>query len=131
MLYIVAKICNFRATIPRFREADPRDEEQRRQNRYNEWQRLKSFADAWNDSIPRTMHPMAYLYPYQTTSKSCFPEIWLIKTTTIVARLFYHTAMILMAQIHPYLSPDVPEMHDMQVQHSQMVCGITAHVKDR
>jgi len=131
MLYIVAKVANFRATIPRTHEADPRAEEMRRQNRFNDWQRLKSWADAWNDNIPRTMHPMAYLYPYQTSSKSCFPEIWLIKRSTIVGRLFYHTVMLLLSQIHPYLGPEVAEMHEMQQRHCQLVCGIVAHVKDR
>ncbi|KAF2152573.1 hypothetical protein K461DRAFT_286443 [Myriangium duriaei CBS 260.36] len=131
MLYIVGKVCNFRATIPRFQEADPRDEDLRKQNRYNDWQRLKGWADAWNENIPRTMHPMAFLYPNQTTSKSAFPEVWLIKRSTIVARLFYHTVMLLLAQIHPYLPADHPEMWEMQKQHSQMVCGISAHVKDR
>ncbi|KAF2226933.1 hypothetical protein BDZ85DRAFT_293770 [Elsinoe ampelina] len=131
MLYIVAKVCNFRATIPRFQEADPRDEEMRRQNRYSEWQRLKGWADAWNDNIPRTMHPMAYVHSHQTTSKSAFPEVWLIKRSTIVARLFYHTVMLLLAQIHPYMPADNPDMWSMQKQHSQMICGIAAHVKDR
>ncbi|PNS18795.1 Transcriptional activator protein UGA3 [Sphaceloma murrayae] len=131
MLYIVAKVCNFRATIPRFQEADPRDEEMRRQNRYSEWQRLKGWADAWNESIPRTMHPMAYVHPHQTTNKSAFPEIWLIKRSTIVARLFFHTVMLLLAQIHPYMPADNPDMWNMQKQHSQMICGIAAHVKDR
>lgn len=131
MLYIVAKVANFRATIPRTHEANPRDEEIRRQNRFNEWQRLKAWADTWNDNIPRTMHPVAYLYPHQTSSKSCFPEVWLIKRSTIVARLFYHTVMILLAQVHPYLGPEVPEMHEMQQRNCQMVCGIVAHVKDR
>ncbi|PSK59432.1 Transcriptional activator protein UGA3 [Elsinoe australis] len=131
MLYIVAKVCNFRATIPRFQEADPRDEEMRRQNRYSEWQRLKGWADAWNDNIPRTMHPMAYVHAHQTTNKSAFPEVWLIKRSTIVARLFYHTVMLLLAQIHPYMPADNPDMWNMQKQHSQMICGIAAHVKDR
>ena len=131
MLYIVAKVANFRATIPRSHDADPRADEMRRQSRFNEWQGLKSLADAWNDNIPRTMHPMAYLYPYQTSSKSSFPEIWLIKRSTIVARLFYHTVMILLAQIHPYLGPEVQDMHEMQQRNCQMVCGIVAHVKDR
>ncbi|KAL2354442.1 hypothetical protein BJ546DRAFT_843855 [Cryomyces antarcticus] len=131
MLYIVAKVASFRASIPRFQEADPRNEQIRLQNRYAEWQRLKDWADAWNDNIPRTMHPMAYLYPYQTTSKSAFPEVWLIKRTTIVARLFYHTAMCLLAQIHPLMNVEVEEMSDMQQRHSQQICGIAAHVKDR
>lgn len=131
MLYLVAKVCNFRATIPRLREPDPRDEQIRTQHRYEEWTRLKGMVDAWNDGIPRTMHPMAYLYPYQTTSKSAFPEVWLVKRTTIVARLFYHTASLLLAQTHPYYGTDNVEMADLQRRHSQMICGIAAHVKDR
>jgi len=131
MLYIIAKVCNFRATIPRSHEPDPRDEQIRTQHRYEEWTRLKGMVDAWNNGIPRTMHPMAYLYPYQTTSKSMFPEVWLIKRTTIVARLFYHTASLLLSQTHPYYGTDNVEMAEMQRRHSQMVCGIAAHVKDR
>jgi hypothetical protein len=132
IVYIVAKICNFRASIPRFQEASPRDEQIRLENRYKEWLKLKSWCDAWNENIPRTMHPMAYLYPGQTISGSAFPEVWLIKRTTIVARLFYHTAMVLLAQINPAMSVDSSEeMREMQIRHSQLICGITAHVKDR
>jgi hypothetical protein len=131
MVYIVAKICNFRATIPRFQESSSRDEQIRLQNRYNEWRRLKDWCDAWNENIPRTMHPLAYLYPSQTMSQSAFPEIWLIKRTTIVARLFYHTAMVLLAQINPYMPVETEEMRDMQNRHSTQICGIVAHVKDR
>ena len=76
MLYIVGKVATFKASIPRVQESDPRDEQIRLQNRYTEWKRLKDWCDSWNESIPRTMHPMAYLYPYQTTSKSAFPEVW-------------------------------------------------------
>ncbi|KAJ9632357.1 hypothetical protein H2203_000762 [Taxawa tesnikishii (nom. ined.)] len=39
--------------------------------------------------------------------------------------------MVLLAQVNPYLGPDVPEMHELQTRHSQMICGIAAHVKDR
>lgn len=131
MLYIVAKVCNFRATIPRDQLSTQRDEQVRMQQRHEEWTKLKGMCDAWNDGIPRTMHPMAYLHPYQTSSKSVFPEVWLVKRSTIVGRLFYHTAMLLMAQIHPYYKLDNPEMADMQTRHSQMICGIVAHVKDR
>lgn len=131
MLYIIAKICNFRATIPRYKEADQRDEQIRTQHRYEEWSRLKGMVDAWNDGIPRTMQPMGFLYAYQTSSKSLFPEVWLVKRTTIVARLFFHTAQLLLAQVHPYYGMDNAEMADMQRRHSQMICGIVAHVKDR
>ncbi|WPH04411.1 Hypothetical protein R9X50_00730200 [Acrodontium crateriforme] len=131
MLYVCAKVCNFRATIPRFKETDVREQQTRLEKRYAEWNRLKAMCDAWNDGIPRTMHPMAYIYPYQTSSKSAFPEVWLVKRSTIVARLFFHTAQLLMSQINPYFSIETPEMADLQRRHSQMICGIAAHVKDR
>ncbi|KAL9089424.1 MAG: hypothetical protein Q9165_005745 [Trypethelium subeluteriae] len=131
MVYIVAKVANFRASIPRFSESSPREEQIRLQKRYEQWNKLKQMMDSWNENIPRTMHPMAYLYPYQTTSKSAFPEVWLIKRTTIIARLFYHTAMVLLAQINPVMSLDTEEMGEMQKQHANLICGIVAHVKDR
>jgi hypothetical protein len=74
IVYIVARIANFRATMPRFQEASPHDEQIRLQNRYAEWETLKKLCDAWNNNVPRTMHPIAYLYT--PTSKSAFPEVW-------------------------------------------------------
>jgi hypothetical protein len=132
MLYIIAKVCNFRSTMPRSIEPNQRDEQIRAQHRYEQWTRLKGMADAWNQGIPKTMQPMALVSPYHTGTKSLFPEVWLIKRTAIVARLFYHTAMLLLSQINPYLNVGNPgEMADMQTTHAQMICGITAHVKDR
>ncbi|SMY27472.1 unnamed protein product [Zymoseptoria tritici ST99CH_1A5] len=131
MLFIIAKVCNFRATAPRTPAGNSQDEQIRMQQRHEEWSRLKSMCDAWNEGVPRTMHPMAYLHPFQTNSKSAFPEVWLIKRATIVARLFYHTAMLLMAQTHPYYDVTHPEMATMQTTHSRTICGIVAHVKDR
>jgi hypothetical protein len=54
-----------------------------------------------------------------------------VKRTTVVARLFYHTAICLLAQTNPLMPPSSPEMHDMQLFHSHQLCGIVAHVKDR
>ncbi|RPB27228.1 hypothetical protein L211DRAFT_617693 [Terfezia boudieri ATCC MYA-4762] len=125
MVYILAKIANFRATVQLINSY----EMQRR--RYDEWKNLHNLCIAWNDAIPRSMHPMAYLYPYQTTHKSVFPEVWLIKRCTIVARLFFHTAMVLLAGINPTLPRDTTEMDEMAMQHAHQICGITAHVKDR
>jgi hypothetical protein len=80
IIYILAKIANFRATIQPPQEASTMEEQNRIQNRMNkryaEWKQLKDWCDSWNESIPRNMHPMAYLYPYQTTTKSAFPEVW-------------------------------------------------------
>ncbi|KAG9194632.1 hypothetical protein G6011_04667 [Alternaria panax] len=127
ILYVVARICNFRASIPRNQEVA----RQTLQERHNEWLRLKDMADRWNDNIPRTMHPMAYLYPGQTISGSAFPEVWLIKRASIIARLFYHTSLVLLAQINPLQGPSEPDMWAMLEQNSKFICGISAHVKDR
>lgn len=132
MLYIVAKVCNFRATTPRQQEPHLPIDQTRLQARCDDWTRLKGMCDAWNEGIPRTMHPMAFLYPYQTRNRSCFPEVWLVKRTTTVARLFYHTAMLLLSQAHPlYRVAENVEMGDLCARHSQMICGIAAHLKDR
>ncbi|KAG4424700.1 hypothetical protein IFR04_002233 [Cadophora malorum] len=131
MLYIVGKIANFRASIPRFQEPSAHDEQIRLQARFSEWKRLKDLCDSWDLNIPRTMQPMGYLHPDQTSSKSAFPEVWLIKRATIVGRLFYHTAMCLLAQINPLMSKDAQEMNKMQMHHAHLICGIVAHVKDR
>ena len=55
----------------------------------------------------------------------------LIKRATIVGRLFYHTAMCLLPQIHPLMPKEVEEMRTMQLHHAHQICGIVAHVKDR
>jgi hypothetical protein len=76
MLYIVGKVSNFRAAHPRFKEASSQEDQMLLERRMAEWEKLKGLCDDWNASIPRNMHPMGYLYPSQTTSKSLFPEIW-------------------------------------------------------
>ena len=76
MLYIIGKIANFRASMPRFPGLSPQDGQIRLKDRIAEWQKLKSLCDSWNAKIPRTMQPMAYLHPSQTATKSAFPEVW-------------------------------------------------------
>lgn len=76
MVYIVGKIANFRASIPRFQEPSPHDEHIRLKGRFAEWEELKALCDSWNEKIPRTMHPIGYLYSSQNSSKSAFPEVW-------------------------------------------------------
>lgn len=80
ILYVMAKITNFRATIPRFTDPNPTAHAMRLQNRLEQWNNLRHLCDTWNKNIPRTMHPMAYLMPYQTSSKSSFPEVWCAKS---------------------------------------------------
>lgn len=132
MLYILAKVCNFRATIPRAPEQDPRDQQTLTQQRFEEWSTLKRMVEAWDEGIPRTMKPMAYLHPGLTkSSASAFPEVWLVKRTSIVARLFFHTAQLLLSQMHPYYGVENAEIMRATRRHSNMICGIVAHVKDR
>ncbi|KAI1765392.1 hypothetical protein GGR53DRAFT_519651 [Hypoxylon sp. FL1150] len=133
IFYVVAKIANFRASIPKFQEPSPHDEQVRLQARYAEWQRLKNMCDNWNNSCPRPMHPFGYLYPAQQTgaNKSLFPNVWLIKRAAIVGRLHYHTAQCLLAQINPILPKDSEEARQVQQHHAHQVCGIVAHTEDR
>ncbi|KAK6953846.1 hypothetical protein Daesc_003808 [Daldinia eschscholtzii] len=114
IFYIVAKIANFRASIPKFQEPSPHDEQVRLQARYAEWQRLKNMCDDWNNSCPRPMHPFG-----------------LIKRAAIVGRLYYHTAQCLLAQINPILPKNSEEARGVQQHHAHQVCGIVAHTKDR
>lgn len=77
VMYITAKMANFRASIPKFTDGNPTAQAMRLQDRLNQWNRIKEQAEMWNANIPRTMHPMAYLQPHQLTQlKSNFPEVW-------------------------------------------------------
>ncbi|KIW44073.1 uncharacterized protein PV06_05113 [Exophiala oligosperma] len=135
MLWILSKIANFRSTAQqRYQDASVHAEQARLHQRHQQWLGLKQFCDRWNDCVPPTMHAMAYISPFMTNSKSAFPEVWFIKRTTIVARLFYHTAMALLGSLHPYahMQPQTAEeMQGMSLYHSRQICGIVAHVKDR
>jgi len=75
IIWIVAKVANFRATMT-LRPSDPPQDHMRLPARYEEWKRWKDWIDAWENSIPRTMRPLGRLQPYQTKTKSVFPEVW-------------------------------------------------------
>ncbi|KAH9889582.1 hypothetical protein F4778DRAFT_773227 [Xylariomycetidae sp. FL2044] len=130
MFYIVAKIANFRASIPKFENPSPHDEQIRAQLRTSEWQRLKKMCDDWNDACPRPMHPFGYLAP-QPGAKSLFPNIWLIKRAAIVGRLYFHTAECILAQVNPQSPRDADDSRTTQQFHARQVCGIVVHTKDR
>lgn len=74
IFYIVAKIANFRANIPRFQEPSPHNEHARHQSRFAEWKRLRAMCDSWDTNCPRPMHPFGYAH--RSSSKSLFPNIW-------------------------------------------------------
>ncbi|KAI0456439.1 hypothetical protein F5B21DRAFT_152442 [Xylaria acuta] len=133
IFYIVAKIANFRASIPRFQEPSPHDEQLRVQTRMAEWNRLKTLCDEWNDACPRPMHPFGYVYPSQQRgpTKSLFPHVWLIKRAAVVGRLYYHMALCVLAQVNPSASKGSEDSRTTQRHHAHQVCGIVAHNKDR
>lgn len=135
ILWILSKITNFRATAQRrYHDGSVHAEQMRLQQRHQHWMGLKQFCDRWQKCVPPTMHAVGRVAAPMTRLRSAFPELWFIKRTTIVARLFYHTAMALMGSIHPLASmqPEIEnEMHEMRLHHSKLVCGIVAHVKDR
>jgi hypothetical protein len=135
IIYILAKVANFWASVPRFQEQTEQQEQLRLNNRLQLWMDLKSWCDRWHACIPPTMHPMAYVPPFQSSMmKSAFPEVWLIKRPTILARMFYHSAMALLGGMHPDVGMDQDykdSLEQMKIYHSKQICGIVAHVKDR
>ncbi len=76
MFYIVAKLANFKANIPKFQEQSAHDEQVRLQSRFEDWQRLKALCDAWNTYAPRSMKPFGYLPATETNTTSAFPNVW-------------------------------------------------------
>lgn len=76
IFYIVAKVANFRARIPRFQEPSPHDEQVRLQSRFAEWKQLKAMSDRWNDHCPRPMRPFGYAL--RRSGNSLFPNVWLV-----------------------------------------------------
>lgn len=80
ILYIMAKVSNFRANTPQFREPSPHDEQIRLRNRFAEWRNLQNMCDAWNRGCPPSMRPCGYLPG--PTPKSLFPNVWCVRRTT-------------------------------------------------
>jgi len=144
ILWILAKVTNYRSSTPRFQEQTMHAEQIRLQSRLQQWLGLKQFCDRWDKCVPPSMHAMAVVPSYATHSKSAFPEVWHIKRPTIIGRLFWHTALVLLASVHP-LAPYSPandqgvttnpqlasEMAQMRLHHARQICGIVKHAKDR
>ncbi|KAF9894696.1 hypothetical protein FE257_006586 [Aspergillus nanangensis] len=131
MLYICAKVANFRSSIIHFSEIDHPTGSMHINEQYQEWCTYHDWCERWAAAAPRSMKPLGHLHNWQTNSKTVFPHIWLIKRSSIVARLFYHTAQILLSKTHPFESEFSPEMHSMQQRHAHDICGIVSNVKDR
>lgn len=136
VLWILAKVTNYRSSNPRFQEQNMHAEQLRLQARLQQWLGLKQFCDRWDKCVPPTMHPMAVVPSYLANSKSAFPEVWYIKRTTIIGRLFWHTAMVVLATVHPMANASknpqlVEEMAQTRLHHARQICGMVKHAKDR
>ncbi|KAF7116830.1 hypothetical protein CNMCM5793_005411 [Aspergillus hiratsukae] len=130
MVYICAKVANFRSSVSHSGALNsPPNNFEEEWNTYNDW------CDQWRDAVPRSMRPLGYLhpsgYPWQPRSRPQFPEIWLIKQSAIVARLFWHVTRLMLARIRLSQSGYSFEMQQLQEVHAHNICGIVAHVKDR
>lgn len=90
IFYIVAKIANFRARVPRFQEPSPHDEQARVQSRFAEWKHLKAMSDRWNDHCPRPMRPFGYAP--RRSGTSLFPNVWLVHLPPPTFRVSPHFA---------------------------------------
>lgn len=148
MLYICSKIANFRLSVRQLSGAD--GHAIHTSGLFQEWNLYNSWCDQWAKFVPRSMIPLGYLQPWQNNSKSAFPTVWyviifllgprkaykcysnrLISGHAVIARLFYHTARILLAKSHPLGSELHAEMRNMQQTHAYDLCGIVSQVKDR
>ncbi len=78
IIYIVAKIANFRATSPGGARNCVCENWELGANRHVSWMELKELCLKWNQACPRTMHPVGYLPASQATSQSLFPNIWYV-----------------------------------------------------
>ncbi|KAL2130009.1 hypothetical protein VTI74DRAFT_7005 [Chaetomium olivicolor] len=123
IFYILAKVVNFRARDPRLQETSRL--EGHSQDRPAEWRRLQNMCIAWNRHCPHSMQP--YGYSPGPSAKSLFPNVWLIKPPSTLARLFYHTSMCLLAQTNPVDPHGNAQNWDSQLLHAHHTCGIVAH----
>ncbi|KPM37630.1 hypothetical protein AK830_g8924 [Neonectria ditissima] len=132
ILFIVAKIVDFRATARRHEELNSHEDHSWPGERLGQWQELKRLCDRWNDRCPRTMHPYGYMKASKSVHDSAFPCIWMIKSAATLSRLFYHTAQYILAETHPLEQIRRSEgMQTIRLHHARQVCGIAACTKDR
>ena len=76
MVYICAKIADFRSTVEQFKNLDSVSQGNRLLQRCKEWDNLKAWCDEWERCVPQSMRPLGYLQSWQKASKSSFPEVW-------------------------------------------------------
>lgn len=76
MIYICAKVTNFRSSFSHVQGLDHSTAQI--DQWYRDWCAYSEWCDQWANAVPRSMTPLGYLQPWQTSSKSVFPEIWFV-----------------------------------------------------
>ncbi|KAH6889213.1 C6 zinc finger domain-containing protein [Thelonectria olida] len=131
ILYIVAKVVNFRAEVLHAAVTPTSEEQSCLGEQLRKWQELQRLCHRWNVGCPRTMHSYGYMKSTSSTNESTFPCIWLIRRTAILGRLFYHTAQCILAKHHPVEQVRCADgMRSLRLHHAHQICGIVTHTKD-
>lgn len=77
ILYICAKIANFRVTIQhRLSSNNLPPNTAQIHDLVQEWNHYSAWCDQWDKSVPRSMKPLGHIQPWQSSSQSYFPKIW-------------------------------------------------------
>ncbi|KAI9163822.1 Adhesion and hyphal regulator 1 [Paramyrothecium foliicola] len=130
MLFILATISNFRASIPRLRNPDRLAEHLRLNKERLKWVELKQLCDDWDDRCPTSMLP-SYYGDDPKRGQHLFPIILMLNRTTVLGRLFYHTAQCILMQAYNIRSArDLEEMYLLQTHHARQICGLVAQTED-
>ncbi|KAJ5952361.1 uncharacterized protein N7479_010774 [Penicillium vulpinum] len=130
ILYIFARVMTFQASS-RSSHALGDDAARAIQLNDHEWIIHNRWCEQWVKSIPRSLVPLGHLQPWQTGSKSTFPEVWLVNRSAVVSRLFYHASRIMLAKTHPFQSQFNDDMRKMKCSHAHEICGLVARTTDR
>jgi hypothetical protein len=85
ILYVCAKVLILRTSL---RQSQGLGDDVTRvtelNSRFQEWALYNNWCEQWEQSIPRSLVPLGYLQPWQTMSKSVFPEIWYVEIVLLL-----------------------------------------------
>ena len=76
IIYICAKVLNFRYSMHFLHSHGTRNSDPRRNDAVQEWNHYHSLCEQWNDLSPRSMKPICEMEPWQVDSESQFPRVW-------------------------------------------------------
>jgi hypothetical protein len=103
------------------------------------WRKLKDTLDAWDNQVPTTLRPLGEILAGESTNKdrrlrvsSRFPQIYLPNPVAVLARIYYHTGVILLSQHNPDKGVETSQvMEALRKQNARMICGIVKYSEDR